>query len=99
MLVDSILYLIGKNPEFYGDRDKWSAIIVWMFYQLPPILAAVFFITPWTVLWWKKKKITRQVVVKTTIFSFILGCVGYLAPPYILEFIGGIGLRQLYGTF
>ena len=101
MIVDMLLRVLGKDMlQYQSTSDKWIAfwVIVWGYstYSLCYILAVL----PWFWLLWrkyKKKSISRKMVVFVLMASVVLFYIGYNLPWWFIEIIGGLGVRGLYG--
>ncbi|MDO8511962.1 MAG: DNA translocase FtsK 4TM domain-containing protein [bacterium] len=101
MIVDMLLKLLGENPAGYPTfSDKMAGITAALLGYSTIYLSYVLVILPWAWLLWQKKKkreITKKMIIIVIIVSAILFWLGYNLPWWIIEIMGGITVRGIYG--
>lgn len=100
-MLDFLLKLLGENASQYqNNSDKWIAFFVGIWGYSTIILPFVLALVPWIWFIWHKKrggKITKKKIIVTAISSLLLVWLGYNLPWWIMEIIGGLAVRGMYG--
>lgn len=101
MFVDMLLRLLGENvSQYQNNGDKWLDIFTDIWGYSTIYLSYIFAIIPWIwILWHKKRggKITKKKIIITAIVSLLLVLLGFNLPWWIMEIIGGLAVRGMYG--
>jgi branched-subunit amino acid transport protein len=101
MIVDMLLRVLGENPAGYPSfSDKMAGITAVLLGYSTIYFSYLFAIIPWVWLLWQKKKkrtITKKKIIVVVIVSILLFWLGYNLPWWIIEIMGGITVRGIYG--
>lgn len=98
--VDILLRLIGENPVAYYPEDKWVAVAGFFIqndnFFMPWILGGI------PILWllirkWRKKPVTKLMVITTVALTIFLGFIGFFLLDLILDIGFGLSYQRMYG--
>lgn len=102
MLVDTLLRMIGSNPDaYFQESGKWSTIFFhllfnYFFPSLPWVLAII----PWVYFFIKRDKHKKDIkkfiwkIAKYSVAGFLLG---YFTPWLIGAILGSLAAYSMYG--
>jgi len=101
MFVDMVLKLLGEDvSQYQNNSDKWLDVFTGIWGYSTVYLSYILAIIPWVWILWHKKRgglVTKKKITVIAVISLLLFLLGYNLPWWIIEIIGGLAVRSLYG--